>query len=123
MMFVFVRQYRPLSIARHCASGFARTRRGPDHSRTAGQQGLVEFERSGACAFITQSPSVDLQAAGFSQKQNGTLVDGSGQPVEFTILVSSSNVQRAQMATLVQDDLTAIGHERSRGYHGVAGHQ
>ena len=50
-----------------------------------------------------------LQAAGFSQKQNGNLVDSSGQPVEFTILVSSSNVQRSQMATLVQDDLKQLG--------------
>jgi peptide/nickel transport system substrate-binding protein len=50
-----------------------------------------------------------LQAAGFSQKQNGMLTDASGQPVEFTILVSSSNAQRAQMATLVQDDLKQLG--------------
>ncbi len=50
-----------------------------------------------------------LQSAGFSQKQNGTLVDAEGQPVEFTILVSSSNAQRAQMATLVQDDLKQLG--------------
>lgn len=50
-----------------------------------------------------------LQSAGFSWKQNGILVDSSGQPVEFTILVSSSNAQRAQMATLVQDDLKQLG--------------
>lgn len=50
-----------------------------------------------------------LQSAGFSQKPNGPLVDASGQPVEFTILVSSSNAQRAQMATLVQDDLKQLG--------------
>jgi peptide/nickel transport system substrate-binding protein len=50
-----------------------------------------------------------LQSAGFSLKQNGTLVDALGQPVEFTILVSSSNAQRAQMATLVQDDLKHLG--------------
>jgi peptide/nickel transport system substrate-binding protein len=50
-----------------------------------------------------------LQSAGFSQKPNGTLADPSGQAVEFTILVSSSNAQRAQMATLVQDDLKQLG--------------
>jgi peptide/nickel transport system substrate-binding protein len=50
-----------------------------------------------------------LKAAGFSWKGNNSLVDSSGQPVEFTILVSSSNTQRGQMATLIQDDLKAIG--------------
>jgi peptide/nickel transport system substrate-binding protein len=50
-----------------------------------------------------------LKAAGFSWKPDNTLVDSSRQPVEFTILVSSSNTQRGQIATLVQDDLKAIG--------------
>ncbi len=49
-----------------------------------------------------------LRAAGFSWKDN-TLVDSSGQPVEFSIVVSSSNTQRGQIATLVQADLKAIG--------------
>ena len=50
-----------------------------------------------------------LKAAGFSWKPDNTLVDSTGQPVEFTIVVSSSNAQREQIATLVQDDLKAIG--------------
>jgi peptide/nickel transport system substrate-binding protein len=50
-----------------------------------------------------------LKAAGFSWKPDGTLVDAGGQPVEFTILVSSSNSQRTQIATLVQDDLKQLG--------------
>jgi peptide/nickel transport system substrate-binding protein len=50
-----------------------------------------------------------LKAAGFSWKPDGTLVDAGGQPVEFTILVSSSNTQRVQIATLVQDDLKQVG--------------
>lgn len=50
-----------------------------------------------------------LQAAGFSWKPDGALVDAGGQPVEFTILVSSSNSQRSQIATLVQDDLKQVG--------------
>ncbi|MGB8132269.1 MAG: ABC transporter substrate-binding protein [Candidatus Angelobacter sp.] len=50
-----------------------------------------------------------LKGAGFSWKPDNTLVDSSEQPVEFTILVSSSNTQREQIATLVQDDLKAIG--------------
>jgi peptide/nickel transport system substrate-binding protein len=50
-----------------------------------------------------------LQSAGFSWKPDGALVDSSGQPVEFTLLVSSSNAARNQMATLVQDDLKQVG--------------
>lgn len=50
-----------------------------------------------------------LKAAGFSWKADNTLVDAGGQPVEFSIVVSSSNAQRGQIATLVQDDLKAIG--------------
>lgn len=50
-----------------------------------------------------------LKASGFSWKPDNILVDSTGQPVEFTILVSSSNTQRGQIATLVQDDLKAIG--------------
>lgn len=50
-----------------------------------------------------------LQSAGFSWKSDGSLVDPAGQPVEFSILASSSNVQRSQMATLIQDDLKKLG--------------
>lgn len=50
-----------------------------------------------------------LQAAGFSWKSDGTLIDSTGHPVEFTILASASNAQRSQMATLIQDDLKALG--------------
>jgi len=50
-----------------------------------------------------------LKAAGFSWKSDNTLIDSTGQPVEFTILVGSSNTQRGQIATLVQDDLKAVG--------------
>jgi peptide/nickel transport system substrate-binding protein len=50
-----------------------------------------------------------LQAAGFSWKADGALTDAAGQPVEFSILVSASNAQRGQMATLIQDDLKKLG--------------
>ena len=50
-----------------------------------------------------------LRSAGFSWNADGSLVDAAGQPVEFTIVVSSSNVQRTQMATLIQDDLKRLG--------------
>lgn len=50
-----------------------------------------------------------LRAARFSWKRDGTLIDSSGEPVEFTIIASASNAQRSQMATLIQEDLKALG--------------
>jgi peptide/nickel transport system substrate-binding protein len=50
-----------------------------------------------------------LKAAGFTWNQAGQLLDASGQPVEFSIITSSSNTQRMQMATLIQDDLSSLG--------------
>jgi peptide/nickel transport system substrate-binding protein len=50
-----------------------------------------------------------LQAAGFSWRNGQTLVDNRGNPVEFSILVSSSNAQRVKMATMIQADLGQLG--------------
>ena len=54
-----------------------------------------------------------LKEAGFSwtSASNGetTLVDSGGKPVEFSIVTSSSNADRAKMAALVQDDLKQLG--------------
>ncbi len=50
-----------------------------------------------------------LKAAGFSWRADGSLVDRGGGPVEFSILTSSSNAQRAKIATLIQSDLSALG--------------
>lgn len=50
-----------------------------------------------------------LKSAGFSWNSEGQLLDPSGQPVEFSIITSSSNTQRMQMATLIQDDLSHLG--------------
>jgi peptide/nickel transport system substrate-binding protein len=49
-----------------------------------------------------------LAAAGFGNRAS-TLVDGSGQRVEFSIVVSASNTQRMRMATIIQDDLARLG--------------
>jgi peptide/nickel transport system substrate-binding protein len=49
-----------------------------------------------------------LSADGFQWK-NGVLVDPSGTPVEFSILVSNSNPERQQMAAMIQDDLKPLG--------------
>jgi peptide/nickel transport system substrate-binding protein len=50
-----------------------------------------------------------LAATGFSWKSDGTLQDSTGQPVGFSILTSSSNAQRLQMATMIQQDLSQLG--------------
>ena len=49
-----------------------------------------------------------LRSASFSWK-NGSLHDPEGNPVIFSILVSSSNAQRVKIATIVQDDLRQLG--------------
>jgi peptide/nickel transport system substrate-binding protein len=50
-----------------------------------------------------------LQAAGFSRKSDGALVDSRGTLVEFSIVVNSSNSQRNKMAAIIQDDLAQLG--------------
>jgi peptide/nickel transport system substrate-binding protein len=50
-----------------------------------------------------------LQMSGFSWRPDGTLVDGGGAVVDFTILTNAGNTERAQMATIIQDDLKQLG--------------
>ena len=50
-----------------------------------------------------------LKTAGFSWRSDGRLMDGQSRPVEFSIIVSSSNNQRTKIATIVQDDLSQLG--------------
>ena len=54
-----------------------------------------------------------LKEAGFSWSKGedgeSTLLDSDRKPVEFSILTSSSNADRAKMATLIQDDLKQLG--------------
>jgi peptide/nickel transport system substrate-binding protein len=50
-----------------------------------------------------------LKSAGFSWKGDNQLVDAQGRPVEFSIITSTSNAQRAKMATIIQDDLSKLG--------------
>lgn len=50
-----------------------------------------------------------LKSARFAWRSDGSLVDASGKPVEFSILTSSSNAQRTRIATLIQSDLGALG--------------
>jgi peptide/nickel transport system substrate-binding protein len=54
-----------------------------------------------------------LTAAGFriAAKDNGetTLLDPSGKAVDFSIITSASNADRAKMAALIQEDLKQLG--------------
>jgi peptide/nickel transport system substrate-binding protein len=54
-----------------------------------------------------------LKEIGFSWSAgpNGesTLLDSDGKPVEFSILTSSTNADRAKMAALIEDDLKQLG--------------
>ncbi len=50
-----------------------------------------------------------LREAGFSWDSSGRLLDHSGHLVEFSILASTSNNQRRQMANLIQQDLQKLG--------------
>jgi peptide/nickel transport system substrate-binding protein len=50
-----------------------------------------------------------LTGAGFSWKADGTLIDGQGQAVDFTIATAAGNTQRAKIATIVQEDLAQLG--------------
>ncbi|HET9359216.1 MAG TPA: ABC transporter substrate-binding protein [Vicinamibacterales bacterium] len=50
-----------------------------------------------------------LKTSGFSWRPDGALLDQQGQRVAFTIVTSSSNTQRTEMATLVQADLKELG--------------
>jgi peptide/nickel transport system substrate-binding protein len=50
-----------------------------------------------------------LKSSGFSWNTSGKLIDRFAQPVEFSIVTSSSNTQRIKMATLLEDDLAHLG--------------
>jgi peptide/nickel transport system substrate-binding protein len=50
-----------------------------------------------------------LKSGGFSWRSDGTLIDGQGVEVEFSIITSASSNQRTQMATMIQQDLKDLG--------------
>src|SRR5204862_6732079 len=50
-----------------------------------------------------------LAADGFKWTREGGLVDPEGKAVRFSILVSATNNERMQIATLMQADLKAVG--------------
>lgn len=57
---------------------------------------------------VSQAREV-LAADHFTWTPAGALKDPDGRLVEFSLITSSSNAQRAQMAVMIQDDLKAIG--------------
>jgi len=50
-----------------------------------------------------------LKSAGFSWRADGTLLSPASEPVSFTIVTNTGNTERISMATIIQDDLKAIG--------------
>jgi peptide/nickel transport system substrate-binding protein len=50
-----------------------------------------------------------LRSAGFSWNSDGALLDSSNRPVEFSIIVSSTNAERSKISTIIQDDLRQLG--------------
>jgi peptide/nickel transport system substrate-binding protein len=54
-----------------------------------------------------------LQSAGFTWNKDGKLKDRNGQMVEFSIVSSSSNSQRIEIANMMQQDLAKLGMEVS----------
>ena len=50
-----------------------------------------------------------LEAGGFHRGRDGNLLDRAGRRVEFSIAVASSNPERVQIATIIQDDLRQLG--------------
>jgi peptide/nickel transport system substrate-binding protein len=50
-----------------------------------------------------------LREAGFSWTKEGRLIDPSHNEVSFSIMTSAGNAQRAQIATIIQDDLKQLG--------------
>ena len=50
-----------------------------------------------------------LASAGFSWRPDGSAVDARAHAVQFSILTNAANAQRVKIATLVQDDLKALG--------------
>ena len=50
-----------------------------------------------------------LKASGFSWSKDGVLLDRQGNPVNFSIVVSTSSIQRTKMATMIQQDLKELG--------------
>ncbi|MGH9776055.1 MAG: ABC transporter substrate-binding protein [Candidatus Acidiferrales bacterium] len=50
-----------------------------------------------------------LRGAGYKWSGDGTLLDAQGEPVDFSIVTSSSNAERMKIATLIQNDLEQLG--------------
>ncbi len=58
--------------------------------------------------FDLQKAKTLLQEAGFTSSANG-LLDKTGKPVEFTLIVDGTVAVRKDMATIIQEDLSKLG--------------
>ena len=62
-----------------------------------------------AIKYDTTAALAELKASGWSRDATGTLVDATGKPFTFTLLVDKGNPSREQTAVAVQQDLRKIG--------------
>ena len=74
----------------------------------AGNRNWID-SRLAPVAYSPEKARQILKGAHFRWNSAGRLLSPSGQPVEFTIAVSSTSAERIRMATLIQDDLSKIG--------------
>jgi peptide/nickel transport system substrate-binding protein len=93
------------AIVRLVYLGFATPLSGPV---PAGNKAWIDAKLPRPVRSVTRAREV-LAADGFRWSPDGALTDSQGTRVEFTIVTSSGNPERVQMATLIQDDLKQLG--------------
>ncbi len=93
------------AIARLVYRGRARAAGGP----VAAGNRLWRNERLSPPERSIEGALSRLEAIGFELDPEGTLRDADGEPVRFTIVTNSSNRQRVQIATILQEDLRQVG--------------
>jgi peptide/nickel transport system substrate-binding protein len=76
---------------------------------TPGNKSWADPKQNVASTVDVEKARQLLRASNFNWDSSGLLVDDSGKQVQFSILAPSSSVERAQMATLIADDLKALG--------------
>ena len=93
------------AIVRLVYLGFAAPLAGP---LPAGNKAWIDAKLPRPVRSLSRAREL-LAADGFTWPPDGTLTDPRGRRVEFTIVTSSGNPQRVEMATLIQDDLKQLG--------------
>ena len=93
------------AIVRLVYLGFAAPLSGPV---PPGNKAWIDAQLSRPVRSVSRAREL-LAADGFTWSPDGALKDPQGRRVEFSIIASSGNPERVQMATLIQDDLKPLG--------------